>query len=276
MMFRVPSLSGRSAFRALIGLALLLVLGSAARSLIVSGAEPSCPDTPANLPAARLDHARAALAAGQPLVIVTLGSSSTQSWMSSDAAHSYPAQLQATLNDALPQTHVAVLNRGIGGQDAVEEVARIEKDVIAVRPQIVIWQVGANGVLRGSDPAEFARLVAGGVRRMQDAGIDVVLMDNQRAPKLLAAEHGSDRIDPALASVAADTGASLFSRGQLMDEWAATGHPYGEFISGDGLHHNNLGYRCVARALAGTLLAGLDAPAAGKDGAASPSPAPRS
>ncbi len=275
-MFHVRSLSGRSTFRALIGLALLLILGSAARSLMLSSAEPVCPDTPVDLPAARLEHARAALAAGQPLVIVTLGSSSTQSWMSSDAAHSYPAQLQATLNDALPQTHVAVLNRGIGGQDAVEEVARIEKDVIAVRPQIVIWQVGANGVLRGSDPAEFARIVSDGVRRLQNAGIDVVLMDNQRAPKILAAETGGDRIDPALASVAADTGASLFSRGGLMDDWAAAGHPYGEFISSDGLHHNNRGYRCVARALAGTLLAGLGTPAAGKDDAPSASPPPRS
>lgn len=276
-MFRARFPSAGFAPHALIGLALLPVLGLAACSSIPSGAEPSCPAISHTLPPARLDKARAALAAGQPLVIVTLGSSSTQSWMSSDAAHSYPAQLQATLNEGLPQTHVAVLNRGIGGQDAVEEVARIEKDVIAVRPQIVIWQVGANGVLRGSDPAEFARIVSDGVRRMQNAGIDVVLMDNQRAPKILAAESTGDRIDPALAAVAAETGASLFSRGRLMDDWAAGGRPYQEFISSDGLHHNNLGYRCVAQALAGTLLSGLDRPVAGGSGASAvPVAAPRS
>ena len=53
--------------------------------------------------------------------------------------------------------HIAVLNRGIGGQDAPEELARLQADVIAVRPQLVIWQVGANGAMRNADPAEFRR-----------------------------------------------------------------------------------------------------------------------
>ena len=36
-----------------------------------------------------------------------------------------------------------------------EELARLDNDVLAVRPQLVIWQAGANGALRDTSPAAF-------------------------------------------------------------------------------------------------------------------------
>jgi acyl-CoA thioesterase I len=149
-----------------------------------------------------------------------------------------------------------VLNRGIGGQDAAEELARLDVDVIAVRPQVVIWQVGANGALRNADPVVFRAMVSGGVRRLQAAGIDVILMDNQQAPRLLAAPR-EPLLDAALAHVATETGATLFSRRSLMQAWEHDGAPLTEFISSDGLHHNDQGYRCVAQALAHSIVSGL-------------------
>ena len=148
-----------------------------------------------------LPHLRAALTSNAEALIVALGSSSTEGVAASDLAHSYPAVLQSALAAALPHGHVAVLNRGVGGQDAPEELARLDRDVIAVQPQAVIWQVGANGAMRHADPAEFTRLVTDGVRRMQSAGIDVILMDNQRAPKVDASpDHVA--LEDALAQVA--------------------------------------------------------------------------
>ena len=67
-----------------------------------------------------------------------------------------------------PSAHIAVLNRGIGGQDAAEELARLDVDVLALRPQLVIWQVGANGALRNVDPSVFH--ASGRRRRAADAG----------------------------------------------------------------------------------------------------------
>ena len=51
----------------------------------------------------------------------------------------------------------------------------------------MIWQVGANGAMRHADPVEFHRMVEEGVNRLLKAGIDVILMDNQRSPRVLAA-----------------------------------------------------------------------------------------
>ncbi|MGH7120295.1 MAG: SGNH/GDSL hydrolase family protein, partial [Acetobacteraceae bacterium] len=158
--------------------------------LAVARAQTSCPAEPP-APALHLHNLRADLEQGREGVVVAIGSSSTKGVMASDPAHSYPAELQADLDRALPSMHIAVINRGIGGQDAPEELARMQVDVIAVHPQLVVWQVGANGALRHADPATFRVMVTEGVQRLKAAGIDVILMDNQHSPEIDAApEHG--------------------------------------------------------------------------------------
>ena len=235
---------------AALALGLLVLPGTRAFAAI-----EACPAVPV-FPAINLPHLRAALEHRVEGLVVALGSSSTQGVMASDLAHSYPALLQQFLSAGLPQAHIAVINRGIGGQDAAEELARLDADVIALRPQAVIWQVGANGALRDVDPAVFRDLVSRGVGKLQAAGIDVVLMDNQQSPRLLAIPD-EPLLDRALADIAADTGAALFSRRTLMRSWERGGDPLTEFIAADGLHQNDHGYLCVSTVLAHSILAGL-------------------
>ncbi len=206
-----------------------------------------------------LPHTRAALATNQPLVAVALGSSSTRGWMATDIAHSYPALLQRGLNDSLPKADFAFINRGIGGQDAPEELARLDQDVLAVRPQLVIWQVGANGAVRDEAPRVFRHLLEEGIAKLKAAGADVMLMDNQRSPRILAApEHVV--MEETLHEIAIETGVNLFSRSALMDHWAAAGAPYDDFIAVDGFHMNNRGYACLARAMTEVITAALRQP----------------
>ena len=220
---------------------------------VTAQAANSCPADPPLSPL-HLPHLRAALAAGQEAIIVAFGSSSTQGAMASTPGRTYPAELQMVLSYAMPNRQIAVINRGIGGQDAKAEVARLETDVIAVRPQLVIWQVGANAALRDADPAAFRQLVGDGIQRLQKAGIDVVLMDNQRSPRILAS--GDDAaFDGALAELSHASGVGLFSRDRLMAAWEREGAAPVEFIAADHLHHNDRGYLCVARALAEAILA---------------------
>ena len=231
----------------------------AALAFLASLAVPAVACPRAQMPSPSLPHARAAIAEQQELLVVTLGSSSTQGWMASDPGHTYPRVLQEELGDALPGAHVAVINRGIGGQDAPEELTRLVPDVMAIRPQLVIWQVGANGAMRGSDPSVFQAEVAEGVARLHAVGADVILMDNQRSPHILAApEHL--QMEQALAAVAESSGASLFARTRLMDQWQEDGQPYALFVAPDGLHQNDLGYSCVAKALAATITEALRKP----------------
>ena len=241
--------------RFLLACTLALAAALPARAADAPDACPAAPVKPLVLP-----RVKEALDRNSELTIVAFGSSSTQGWHASSIAQSYPAVLQAELSAALPNAHVAVINRGVGGQDAAEMLPRVEADVVEVRPSLVIWQVGANGALKNRDPKEFRRLVVDGVHRLREKGLDVVLMDNQRAPLILASPL-HQQIDQVLIDVAAQTGIGLFDRGGLMDQWQFSGHPYGKFISDDGVHHNDLGYRCVAQALTSAILAGLNVPA---------------
>lgn len=225
-----------------------------------SMAGTACPADPA-MEALHLPHLHAAVAARSEGLIVALGSSSTEGAMASDSAHTYPAILQAALNKALPTAHFAVINRGIGGQDAPEELARLDTDAVALRPQLVIWQVGANGAMRNADPIVFHTMVEEGVNRLLKAGIDVILMDNQRSPKVLAAvDHII--LEDELRQVAHETGVNLFSRSHLMDAWSDEGDKPGLFIASDGLHQNDLGYLCVSQTLARQIAEAVSTPLA--------------
>lgn len=229
----------------------------------LAAAEP-CPPAPlqtVSLPATRAAVAHPVLSA-TPLTIIAFGSSSTEGAASSGPDATYPAQLEARLRAALPGLPLVVLNRGKSGQEVHEMLARLEADVLAEHPALVIWQAGANAVLQGMLAEEFHAALAGGVARIQEAGADVLLMDSQRAPRILQAP-GFERLDAAIDGLAAATSAELFSRAALMRAWEAAGTPSAEMIAPDGLHHNDRGYACVAEALARSILA-----------AAGPAPAP--
>jgi hypothetical protein len=99
-------------------------------------------------------------------------------------------------------------------------------------------------------------MVAAGVRRLQAGGADVILMDNQQSPALLA-KAGESAFDQSLAQVAKEAGASLFSRRALMLEWHNDGASLSQFIAADGLHHNDRGYLCVVESLAVAIVAAL-------------------
>jgi acyl-CoA thioesterase I len=81
-------------------------------------------------------------------------------------------------------------------------------------------------------------------------------MDNQQSPALLA-KATEPVFDQALAQVAKETGASLFSRRALMQAWDHDGAPLAQFIATDGLHHNDRGYLCVAQSLAQAIVTAL-------------------
>ena len=64
---------------------------------------------------------------------------------------SYPSRLEQELKDRYPGAEIRVINHGVGGQDVGEELTRLDRDVLAEHPDLVIWQLGTNAVLRRDD-----------------------------------------------------------------------------------------------------------------------------
>ena len=208
---------------------------------------PGCPSVP--IPRLTLPVTAAALAAGEPVTIVALGSSSTAGSGATSADRTYPARLQAALRAAWPGAAITVLNRGIGGEQADQMLARVGKDVLPAKPTLVIWQAGANEAIKGMDPALFQSLLDRGVHQIQDAGSDVVLMDNQVSPQIERAAHHEAYVE-VVAEEAAARRVSLFSRTALMRAWRAIDPTAHNMVGPDGMHHTDRGYACVAASLA--------------------------
>ncbi len=147
----------------------------------------------------------------------------------------------------------------VSGRPA-RSAARLDADVLAERPQLVIWQAGANAALRGMAPEAFRATLAEGLARLRAEGTDVVLMDNQLAP-VVVSRPLHPQIAAAMRGVAAALSVPVFSRSELMRAWEAAGTPPPDVLHADGLHHNDRGNPCDAAALARSNHRGLRAAA---------------
>jgi lysophospholipase L1-like esterase len=214
-------------------------------------AAPACPSVSEAL--SPLLGVQAELDAGEPLTIVALGSSSTEGAGASSPQASYPNRLEALLRGKLPGVELRVINAGKSGETSQEMLARMDADVISHDPDLVIWQAGGNEVLLGRDPAAFLDLMRQGLRRLRQAGVEVVLMDNQRSPRILDAPAHA-RFEAAMQTLAEQERVPLFHRSRLMRGWQEAGLPPAEVLAQDGLHHNDRGYACLAEALAAALV----------------------
>jgi lysophospholipase L1-like esterase len=202
-----------------------------------------------------LPHVASKLAAGQPVVIVAFGSSSTVGFGTSSPEFTYPNRLAAQLHRQYPAADITVVTRGKGGDDAPEMMKRLQAEVIDLHPDLVIWQVGTNAVLRNLDPAETARLVEEGVARIQASGADVVLVDPQYSPRITERGESASRVVTLLGRIAALRHVGIFPRFEVMRDWhEKQAIPIDNFVIADGLHMNDWGYACFAQLLGDDII----------------------
>lgn len=191
--------------------------------------------------------------AGQPITIVAIGSSSTAGAGASSSAASYPSRLEVELKERFSAATIRVLNRGINGEEAADMLARFDKAVLAEKPDLVLWQVGTNSVLRDGSLEDAAILVRQGLERLKASGADVVLIDPQFAPKVIAKSEAESMVS--LIGVAAKAvNAQLFHRFAVMRHWRQHDQiAFEKFLSPDGLHMNDWSYGCIAKLLAASI-----------------------
>jgi acyl-CoA thioesterase-1 len=190
---------------------------------------------------------------GAALVIVAIGSSSTQGVGASDQAHTYPALLAEELRHRWPGLAVAVVNKGIGGEKAEQMVARFTRDVLPYHPQLVIWQTGSNSALQSGDVQAYEHTIREGIARLKAAHIDVILMDPQYAPRILARPLHTAIVDT-ISAVSNDLHVAVFQRFAVMRYWVTSGQSKMEdLLSPDQLHMNDASYYCIAHLLADSL-----------------------
>jgi lysophospholipase L1-like esterase len=203
-----------------------------------------------------LPHVAGKLVAGKPVVIVAFGSSSTAGYGASSPDFNYPNRLAAQLRRQYPTANITVVNAGVGGEDAPEMMKRLQTEVIDVHPDLVIWQVGTNAVLRNLDPGDTAKMVEDGITRIQNAGdADVVLVDPQYSPQVTQRPESAGKMVKLLGKVAELRHVGIFPRFEVMRDWhEKQAIPVESFVIADGLHMNDWGYACFAQLLGDDII----------------------
>lgn len=169
-----------------------------------------------------LRHTRAQYKAGKPIRIVAFGTSSTAGTGAATRADAYPAKLQEDLSRLLPGAEVVVINKGIGGQSSRQMVDRIEDDVVALEPSLVVWQTGTVDTVNNVDVEEFGKDLAHGIDILHKEDIDVILMNMQYSRRMeLVLNY--EPYDDMMTDIAAQSDVAVFDRLGIMKYWAYNG-----------------------------------------------------
>ena len=208
-----------------------------------------------------LTRTRFRLTHGRTLTIVAIGSSSTKGIGASSPDASYPSRLQALLQARFPDVVIRVLNRGVGGEEEADMLARFERDVIAEKPDLVLWQVASNAVMNNRRLSMEETLLRKGIVRLKQTGADVMLIDPQYTPAVLASSVVGPIVD-LISAEARRQHIGVFHRFDLMKDWHENQHiPFSAFGVADGVHMNDWGYDCFARNLAVAIIESAVPPA---------------
>ena len=210
----------------------------------------SC-DTPLDLIrlANPLSHVAQKLTAGAPITIVAIGSSSTAGAGASSPAKSYPSQLAVELKKQFPYNSITVLNRGANGEEVADMLRRFDKAVVAAKPDLVLWQLGTNSVIRDHMFNDHGAAIRDGLNKIRATGADIVLIDPQFAPKVIVKSEAEHMVE-LIAETAKVENVDLFRRFDVMKRWREADHmAFESFVSPDGLHMNDWSYACMAKGL---------------------------
>jgi lysophospholipase L1-like esterase len=208
-------------------------------------------DTPLDLIrlANPLSHVAQKLTDGAPITIVAIGSSSTAGAGASSPAKSYPSQLAVELKKQFPNNSITVLNRGANGEEVADMLRRFDKAVVAAKPDLVLWQLGTNSVIRDHMFNDHGAAIRDGLNKIGAIGADVVLIDPQFAPKVITKPEAEHMVE-LIAETAKVENVDLFRRFDVMKRWHEADHmAFESFVSPDGLHLNDWSYACMAKGL---------------------------
>ena len=242
----------------------LMLAGIAAALMVAPSvqaqAPAACPISAENVVANDgLTHSRAAVASGS-LTILAMGSSSIEGVGASRPDLGFVPLLEAGLERRLPGVSVTVVNKGIGGETAQDTANRLARETAASRPDMVIWQLGTNDILRSRSMDDIFADFRRGQVLLNDADVDVLLIDPQRLPEDTTNDGFKGKNPPLkqmadlIALEAGRVGYAVLHRFDAMSGW--TGLDRGG-VGPDDLHLNDEGYACWAENTAEGLAAAL-------------------
>lgn len=178
--------------------------------------------------------------------IVALGDSLTVGFGVKEK-ESYPVRLEKRLHESGHKWRV--INSGVCGETSGDVLARID-EVLKLRPDIVILEIGVNDAFRGIDPRLIKMNIDETVRILKSQGIAVVLA-GMRTLTGSSSDYGEAfaAIYPAVAREHGLILVPFFLAGVAGDP---------SLNKADGIHPVGKGYRVVAETIFPHVLRAID------------------
>lgn len=189
--------------------------------------------------------------------IVFFGDSITEQ---GDKPNGYVSLLRDTLKSSSRETFVEVIGAGISGNKVPDLLERIDRDVLARRPTVVVVYIGINDVWhsvllsgKGTPKDEYEDGLSELLAKITETGAHAMLC----TPSVIGERYdGSNKLDTMLEeycaisrSVAARTGVPLCDLRKSFVEYLKTNNPENKefgILTSDSVHLNAAGNRLVA------------------------------
>ncbi len=187
--------------------------------------------------------------------VLAIGSSSTVGVGASRPTNTYVAKLEDNLESAFNGVDFTVIGRGLSGEMAEGQSARMKATVEEAKPDLVLWQVGTNDAIHHVDMESFKNCLRKTLSWLADNKIDVMMVDPQYSDNLTK-DAFYEQVVRAVAEIAAEKHVLLVDRFEAMRQLSKErGDAF--YLASDSLHLNDTGHRCMAEQVARAIVAGV-------------------
>jgi len=190
-------------------------------------------------------HTLRKLGADKWVTVIFLGDSVTAGGNASSPARRFPDLFASRLQRQFPRSRVRMINAGAGGTNSDFGLERLDKDVLAHQPDLVVIEF-VNDM--GWPPDKIRKNYAELVRRIRERGETDIIVCTPH----LTAEFLSGRFDAAaqaLRDAAQENGVGLADLTQMWRDLRAQGLPYLTLLANRINHPDDRGHRLFADAL---------------------------
>lgn len=159
---------------------------------------------------------------GEAMTIVVIGGGSTTGRAAGGDDKAWPARFRVALAERFPKARIAVFNKSVARNTARHMVARFDSDVLAHKPNLVIWETGIADAVRATDLDEFREDLQSGIDKLKAHIPEVMLMDMQysRHSDLIVYFN---RYLTILRGTADINDIGMFPRNEIMRGWSEAG-----------------------------------------------------
>lgn len=169
-----------------------------------------------------LPRVAAKLKAGAPVTVLVVGTASSIDYGNDPAGRAYPSRLLAALRKLGPAPAISIVNRSIRQETAAAMIKRLDREIGAANPDLVIWQTGSTDAVSRVGVSEFGDALGAGIDLVHDRDVDLLFVTPQFMPQAAAVSRFDEYVEY-MAQVAQSRRVPLLNRYDIMRHWSESG-----------------------------------------------------